>query len=649
MRTRIALSAFVLVVLAAGALAQTGVPATGTPAVPPVIRFSGTLGQPAGPVTVTFGLYRDQMGGAPLWTERQTIVVDASGHYAVVLGGATAEGLPLAVFANGEACWVGVQVDGQAEAPRVMLLSVPYALKAGDATTVGGKPLSAFVLAGETTGVGADGLTYVNTQALSKGLSTAGAGGLQTSSGNPGYIGVFTSTTDLGNSLIYQTGSNIGVNTTAPLAGLHAMSNVAPVAFFDVYSPVLTALPVVYRAARGSISAPSAVQNGDIIGGLAARGFGSSVFSPGGRGQVAFKAAENWTDNANGTYLTIATTPTGSKTLTERMRVGANGYVGFGTTTPAFPIDERLGGPTYAAFGYGSASPLFLTSNYAQIGFNLYYSGAYRYGWSGPAGYLAFGQDGVGAFSFATATSGTADASAASAITPRMVITNAGQVGIGTTAPTDVLDVEGGNIRTSGYVTAVGGSSTFTDPSTDGTGLEGNAPNGNNAWGVWGLSSPGLGVFGQSTTGTGVLGQVDSGSGVYAGNFKVIGGTTGKALGASVNNVETMYVDADGVHGGPGLTGTPVAYASINADGSTAAGSSNISCTAGSGYYDCTIAGYSYYTWVAVVTAVNLNTHPIIAISSTGGANVLRVRLFDLYTGTATLVQNAFHVVVFKP
>jgi hypothetical protein len=41
----------------------------------------------------------------------------------------------------------GVQVQGQAEQPRVLLVSAPYALKAGDAGTIGGLPPSAFVLA----------------------------------------------------------------------------------------------------------------------------------------------------------------------------------------------------------------------------------------------------------------------------------------------------------------------------------------------------------------------------------------------------------------------------------------------------------------------------------------------------------------------
>jgi hypothetical protein len=648
--------AVLCVSLASVSSAQTVAPAD-QPAVPPVVKFAGTVTGVQGAVPLTFALYAEQTGGVPLWTEQQTVVVSAEGRYVVTLGAATAGGLPETLFAAGEAHWVGVAPDGQAEQPRVLLVSVPYALKASDATTVEGKPLSAFVLAGTTTGVGADGLTYVNTQALKTGLQAAGTPGQTGNMGTQYYIGMFQADgTDLGNSVMYQQNSTnyIGVNTTSPLAPLHVSAPLAPAAFFDVYSPVLTALPVVYRAARGTPTAPSAVQTGDIIGGLAVRGFGASVFSPGGRGQVVFKAAENWTDSAHGTYLSILTTPIGTTSMVERVHVNANGYLGLGASSPTFPIDARLlYGATAAAFGYGGNNPIFLIPNEPHVGFNLYFASGYKYGSTGPAGYLAFNQVTSGGFTFATAPSGTADTVAS--MSPRLTITSAGAVGIGTTTPAAnaLLDVEGGNINTNGYVTASGGTSTFTDSSQGGTGVQGFADNGTDAWGVYGESGQGIGVFGQSTSGTGVLGQVTSGTGVTGGNFEVIGGTTGKALDTSVNDVETMYVDATGVHGGPGLTGTPVAYAAINSDGSTGAASSNISCvaggTAGEYYYDCTIAGYSYLTWVAVVTAVNLSEHPIIAISSTGGTNVLRVRLFDLYSGTATLVQNAFHVVVFKP
>jgi len=118
--------------------------------VPSFVKFSATLtdvnAKPlSGTVGVTFLLYKDEQGGAPLWMETQNITPDKTGHYTVVLGSTTNQGLPTDLFASGEARWLAVQAEGQAEQPRVLLLSVPYALKAGDAQTLGGMPASAFM------------------------------------------------------------------------------------------------------------------------------------------------------------------------------------------------------------------------------------------------------------------------------------------------------------------------------------------------------------------------------------------------------------------------------------------------------------------------------------------------------------------------
>ncbi len=368
--TRAAWSLVGMLVITASVSAQTP---------PPLVRFAGVVpasagAVPGGPATLTFAVYPDQQGGTPLWTETQTVTLDAEGRYAVVLGSTQPTGLPVDVFTSGEARWLGVSVAQGTEAPRVLLVSVPYALKAADATTVAGKPLSAFVLAGDTTGTGADGLTYVNTQALSTGLQAAGAPGQTGNVGTPNYLGVFTDATDLGNSVLYQSPTNayLGVNTTSPLAPFHVVAGSAPAAFFDVYSPTLTALPVVYRAARGTPTAPSAVQTGDILGGLAVRGFGASVFSAGGRGQVAFLAAENWTDSAQGTALVFKTNPTGTAGAPlERMRVTPAGNVGIGTTTPgqllsvAGTIESTTGG---FKFPDGTMQTTAATTSSAFIG-----------------------------------------------------------------------------------------------------------------------------------------------------------------------------------------------------------------------------------------------------------------------------------------
>jgi N-acetylneuraminic acid mutarotase len=176
--------------------------------VPAVIRFSGNLADAndkplSGMVGVTFSLYAGQQGGAALWVETQSVSIDKVGHYAVVLGSTTTQGLPQGIFASGEARWLGVQPQGQAERPRVLLMSVPYALKAADAETVGGLSPSAFVLAAPSP----------------RGSTVVTAGSPPTGgSGTMNYIPIWTdSSGDLGNSVLYQTsGGMVGIGTTTP-------------------------------------------------------------------------------------------------------------------------------------------------------------------------------------------------------------------------------------------------------------------------------------------------------------------------------------------------------------------------------------------------------------------------------------------------
>src|SRR5215831_4158119 len=124
-----------------------------TTAVPNLINYSGTLvlsngsGMPAKTVGVTFAIYRQQDGGAPIWLETQNVTPDSAGHYTVLLGSTRAEGIPTDLFNTQEQRWLGAQVQGQTEQPRVLLVSVPYAMKAADAETIGGLPASAFVRA----------------------------------------------------------------------------------------------------------------------------------------------------------------------------------------------------------------------------------------------------------------------------------------------------------------------------------------------------------------------------------------------------------------------------------------------------------------------------------------------------------------------
>ena len=120
--------------------------------VPRLVNFSGRATDAQGRVIsgtagISFAVYKDQFDGAPLWIETQNVQVDTRGNYTVQLGDTKPEGLPLELFTSGEARWLGVRINGGEEQPRVLLLSVPYALKAADAQTLGGLPASAFALA----------------------------------------------------------------------------------------------------------------------------------------------------------------------------------------------------------------------------------------------------------------------------------------------------------------------------------------------------------------------------------------------------------------------------------------------------------------------------------------------------------------------
>jgi hypothetical protein len=123
---------------------------TCTAAVPHLIRFKGVLknsvGQ-AGAVGITFSIYSDSTGGTALWQESQAVRIDEQGRYAVLLGVTTQEGIPPELFSSGQPRWLGTQsqLQGESEQPRVLLASVPYALEAADAQTLGGLPPSAFL------------------------------------------------------------------------------------------------------------------------------------------------------------------------------------------------------------------------------------------------------------------------------------------------------------------------------------------------------------------------------------------------------------------------------------------------------------------------------------------------------------------------
>jgi len=190
--------------------------------VPRLVNFSGVLTDASNHALseitgVTFLLYKDSTGGAPLWMETQSVRPDKTGHYTVTIGSTNNRGVPSEVFASGEARWLGVQVAGQPEQARVLLVAVPYALKAADAETIGGLPPSAFVMAAPVAG----GATpAAGSSQASGGVSPALAG-----TGTLNFIPLWTPDGNtLGNSAIFQSGASptakVGVNMASPVNAL---------------------------------------------------------------------------------------------------------------------------------------------------------------------------------------------------------------------------------------------------------------------------------------------------------------------------------------------------------------------------------------------------------------------------------------------
>ncbi len=221
-RNRVFLLLVLCLSLVQAALAQT---ATATPsALPRLVRFGGTVKGPDGSplpgvAGITFALYSEQTGGAPLWLETQNVTADINGRYMALLGATKPDGLPAELFTSEQARWVGVQVQGQPDQPRVLLVSAPYALKAGDAETIGGLPPSAFMLATPSTGSAAPPLVTPPAAAASPATSA----GL-TGSGTADYIPLWTTASNLGSSVLFQSGTGataeVGINTATPASTL---------------------------------------------------------------------------------------------------------------------------------------------------------------------------------------------------------------------------------------------------------------------------------------------------------------------------------------------------------------------------------------------------------------------------------------------
>jgi hypothetical protein len=234
------------------------------------------------------------------------------------------------------------------------------------------------------------------------------------------------------------TTNNVGVGTPAPEAGLHiSTSSIVPGnrgIIDEQTSSDGTAATFLFRKSR----AGAAVQNGDNIGHMSGAGFDGTSFITATRLRFVVDGAVSAGNVPMGMQFLTGTNGSGL----ERMRITSAGNVGIGTDTPGV-----LNGINYGTYiplhikGQGSVNALVDSADPA--------SGYVLNDRSQPVDNRIWAISqvaGGGKLTFSTYTDAGAPAS-------RLVIDRAGNVGIGTAAPTSKLHVAG-NVTIDGNINA---------------------------------------------------------------------------------------------------------------------------------------------------------------------------------------------------
>lgn len=355
MKQRVGLIVIAVFSLALSLSGQNSSNSAASIAVPPVIQFSNVAteatGAPrTGTVPITFSLYNNARGGEALWSETQNVSADSTGHYSVYLGITKANGLPASLFTTGEAHWLGVRIASQPEEPRVFLVSVPYAMKAGDAATVGGLPPSAFVLTAPSGSASAGSGSHTNS--VTPGPNVGG-------SGTQDYIPLWTDNSgDLGNSILYQSGTAaVGIGTNTPASTLDVNGSVT------ARGPLQLPATGTANATQGYNSQPLQVQ-GSAFNGSKAIG---PLF------QLQTEPTGNNTAGAAGTLNLLYSNGSGQPTETG-LNIASNGLMTF-VKTQTFPntVQGITAGNSGITIGGTKTNPTiginvtFANQNYAQL------------------------------------------------------------------------------------------------------------------------------------------------------------------------------------------------------------------------------------------------------------------------------------------
>jgi hypothetical protein len=620
------LSLFFLLPTVPVAAQQDTTQATAT--VPHLVNFNGTVpeAQPGTPVALKFSLYESQTGGDPIWSETQQVTPDAKGRYAVLLGAATPSGLPQNAFSAAQAKWLGVSIGDGAEQPRTILVATPYSLKASDAETLGGHPVTDFKLATNANGK-PDTTVDITSITAGTGITVLNNG---TASPTVEINSTYLDDLAAGYAALSANNKFTGANTftgATTLAGTTIDGNLTITG--SINSTFLNSIAATLSTLSGnnaftgsnSFSKPITFAGTQTFPGtLTAITAGTGISATNSSGNVTVSVSPAALESTyNGVYaqLGAANNFSGTQTILSGNLVVSTGDIDLTSTESANNGTFAIGGTPYF-HAAGGATNVFAgpaAGNFTLTGTNLTALGssalaaetsgsgntaiganAGEYNKTGASStYLGLnaGPDSASTgLTNATAIGANATVSESNALVLGGTGSNAVSVGIGTATPAYTLDVHGtGNFT--GAVTFAG-NETFTGNETI-TGTEtvtGSAPSGvlegvntssGSGSGVEGSGSSGVFGNGTGTNAVGVLASAlgSGGVGVQA--------TGNSANGAGVTG--TGYVGVSGTGASTGPAGLPLT-AGVGVEGVGSAGVYGTSSYAGSAFSATGVYGY---------------------------------------------------------
>jgi hypothetical protein len=585
----------------------------------------------AGPVGVTFALHAQQTGGAALWLETQNVTPDAHGNYSVLLGANSANGVPAELFASGEARWLEVQVERQAEQPRILLVSVPYALKAKDAETLGGRPASAFLTSETLAGNSAGATTAASSSSTSGALPKPSMATTPRNAASPQAATPCTSVTSDGTAAV----NSIALFTAACKIQSSLMTQALINGFPGVNLAGNNAGLLLSGTGTHEVTVTGSASSGRL--GQDAQGFFFASDTP---GEVI-----KFDTNNNGT-------------LTEWMRITSAGNVGIGTQTPAAKLDVasaattgdllRIAGPTGGLRVQSNGSSPNVVAGFS--GNTVGTRGGDTVSGGGLAGRInsaantditvGFGANTVGGGAGNTASNGFATVSG----------------GWVNTANNGFAAVGGGefNVASGEFATVSGGfENTASGLLATVSGGNGNTAQGGSSFAAGQLAralhdgtfvwSDGTGAF-ASTAPNQFLIRAGGGVGIGTATPAAALDVAGSVIVAGNLSVQGT-LNLPGKLTGPSGVSTPLAYAFINSDGTFSKGTSNVTSlfNTSTNEYEITITGVNYLfsSFVTVVTPTG------VAIPTVD--SVVGLLIIKFFNTAGTPIQTSFQFITYQP